>query len=115
MNIDDYQGLNILNVLKTEDERWAYTMNWEQLHINYGDNVEWQRLKEQLLYCPETREYLYAKPGPVRYEKGSRPILENEVGRVIARCKTDRAASDDGLFVINKIYGKHIKRMWGKE
>ncbi|MBQ7363584.1 MAG: transglutaminase family protein [Clostridia bacterium] len=122
MNISDYQGLNILNVLKTDDEKWAYTMNWEQLHINYGDNVEWQRLKEQILLCPETREYLYAKPGPVRYRKGSRPVLENEVARVIAGCKTDRERVLAILVFIRDLYlhnGKeipeHLKFFGGSE
>ncbi len=122
MNISDYQGLNILNVLKTEDEKWAYTMNWEQLHINYGDNVEWQRLKEQIVLCPETREYLYAKPGDVRYRAGSRPILENEVARVIAGCKTDRERVLAILVFIRDLYlhnGKeipdHLKFYGGSE
>ena len=122
MDIKDYQGLNILNVLKTDDEKWAYTMNWEQLHINYGDNVEWQRLKEQIVLCPETRDYLYSEPGPVRYEKGSRPVLENEVGRVIAGCKTDREKILAILAFIRDLYlhnGKeipeHLKFYGGSE
>ena len=59
--------------------------NYAQLHINYGDNVEWQRLKEQILLCPETREYIYQKPGKVKYVKGTRPILEEQVEKVLRR------------------------------
>lgn len=52
--------------------------NWNQLHINYGDNAEWQKLKKQVWLCDATREYLYAKPQPVKYGKGSRPYLEKK-------------------------------------
>ena len=122
MDIKDYQGLNILNVLKTDDEKWAYTMNWEQLHINYGDNVEWQRLKEQIVLCPETKDYLYATPGPVRYVPGTRPVLEAEVARVITGCKTDREKVLAILVFIRDLYlhnGKeipeHLKFYGGSE
>ena len=90
MKISDYQGLNALKVLKTENEREVYRANWDQLNMNYDGHVEWQRLKHQILYCEETKEYLYAKPGPVKYVPGTRPVLEKEVAEAIKGCTTDR-------------------------
>ena len=104
MNISDYQGLNIIDRLKTDDEKWAYMCNYAQLHINYGDNVEWQRLKEQILLCPETREYLYQKPGRVKYVKGTRPILEEQVERVTKDCRTDRERAIAIMVFIRDLY-----------
>ena len=90
MNIKDYQGLNALKVLKTENERQVYQANWDQLNMNYDGHVEWQRLKHQILYCEETKEYLYADPEPVKYVPGTRPVLEKEVAEAVKGCTTDR-------------------------
>lgn len=88
-NIEEYTGLNVLDKLP-EGGREIYMGNWNQLHINYGDNVEWQKLKKQVWLCDATREYLYAKPQPVKYVKGSRPYLEKKVATAIEGCTTDR-------------------------
>lgn len=111
MNISDYTGFNILNVLEREAEKWVFTLNFEQLHINYGDNVDWQRLENQILLCDETKEYLYKKPEGVRYVKGTRPVLENEVSSVCAGAKTDREKVLAILCFIRdlrKTHGTHI-------
>ena len=113
MNIADYTGLQIIYRLKTEAERMAYTLNYAQLHINYGDNVEWQRLAHQILLCDETRDYLYQVPGPVKYVKGTRPVLEAEVARVILGCNTDRERVLAILCFIRDLYlhnGKEIPK-----
>ncbi len=92
MNIENYTGINIPNVLKNPYHKSAYIDNWNQLHLNYGDNVEFQRLSQQILLCDETRDYLYsdkAIPKP-SYKKGSRPYLEKVVDDCIKACKTDR-------------------------
>lgn len=90
MDLKAYTGLNIPNVLESEAQKEVYMVNWRQLYLNYGDNVEWQRLKKQVLLCDATREALYAAPGPVKYVKGTRPYLEEKVNEVIKDCKTDR-------------------------
>jgi len=90
MNLEPYTGLNILNVLKTDAEKGMYKSNWEQLYLNYGDNVEWQRLRHQVLLCDETRDELYKAPKPVKYVKGTRPYLEKKVNEVVKDCKSDR-------------------------
>ena len=46
--IDDYKGLNILNVLKTEAQKGIYQASWDSIFCNYGNNVEWQKLKKQI-------------------------------------------------------------------
>lgn len=91
MNIHDYMGKNIPDILTDENKQELYRANWDQLKINYGDNVEWQRLKKQILLCDETREYLYGtKPEKVRYVRGTRPILEKYVEDATKDAKTDR-------------------------
>jgi len=90
LDINRYKGMNIIKRLRTEDERAVYLANWEQLYINYGNNVEWQRLKNQIYLCEETKEYLYAVPGPVKYVPGTRPILEAEVEQAVRGAETDR-------------------------
>lgn len=114
MNINDYKGLEIVKRLKTEPERMAYLLNFAQMHINYGDNVEWQKLENQIWLCDETRDYLYGTaPGPVKYVKGTRPVLEAEVARVILGCKTDRERVLAILVFIRDLYlhnGKEIPK-----
>ncbi len=108
MNIRDYMGENIPNILPDEDRRELYRANWDQLHINYGDNVEWQRLKKQILLCDETREYLYGMPpAPVRYVKGTRPVLEKYVEEATKDAKTDREKVLSLMCFCRDLYKKH--------
>jgi len=108
MNIRDYMGENIPGVIPDEDRRELYRANWDQLHINYGDNVEWQRLRKQILLCDETREYLYGTPpAPVRYVKGTRPILEKHVAESTKDAKTDREKVLALMVFCRDLYKKH--------
>ncbi len=70
--------------------RDVYEWNWKQLHINYGDNVEFEKLAGQIVLCPETEAMIYAAPSPVRYIPGTRPQLENTVAGLLIDCKTER-------------------------
>jgi len=90
MNIEDYKGLAVLSRLENPLKKELYLVNWTQLYINYGDNVEWQRLKNQILLTDETREYLAQPPKKPNYIKGSRPILEKYVSDAIKGATTDR-------------------------
>ena len=90
LNIDDYKGLNILKVLETDARRGIYQANWDHLFKNYGDNVEWQKLRNQIYLCDATRNYIYSKPGKVKYVKGTRPVLEAVVEYVTKDASSDR-------------------------
>ena len=75
------------------DRRRAYLLNYRQLGVNYGQaNVEFQLRKELVILCPQTVDVLYGSftPGPVRYEKGSRPELERVAAAITVNCASDR-------------------------
>ncbi len=68
----------------------AFTSVMDYMHAGFGDNVDYERLLDLVLYCPETRDYLYAVPEVPKYQKGSRPFLEAEVEKACKGSKTDR-------------------------
>jgi len=84
-----YTGLHIADRLLPE-AREVYLSNWEYMHLAFGNNVEFERLSAQILFCPDTEEFLYQKPAPVSYKRGSRPLLEKTVEKVCAGCASDR-------------------------
>ena len=91
MDITRYTGVNIPDVLKTENEKQTYRWCMEYMHQNFGDNVEYEHMLRQVLLCDETRDYLYGNPpAPVPYVRGMRPVLDRVVDEVTAGCRTDR-------------------------
>lgn len=90
-HIQKYTGVNIPDTLDREVAKKAYRYCVQYMHENYEDNVEYEHMLRQILLCDATREYLYgAAPDPVRYVKGTRPMLEKVVEETTAGCKTDR-------------------------
>jgi hypothetical protein len=70
-------------------ELWDVT--WEMMHSGFGDNVDFERMHDDILYCEETHDYLYnSEPPKPRYERGTRPILEKVVDEVTAGLTTAR-------------------------
>jgi len=91
-DIQAFTGAAAANKIEDEEQREAYLLNYKQLEINYGNNVDFQLRKEQVILCPETEDYLYSKFTPLRtrYKKGTRPRLEKIVRDITGQCKTDR-------------------------
>ena len=87
-----YTGKGAAGRIVGEDRRRAYLLNYEQLGINYGEAVEFQLRREQVILCPQTAKFLYSHftPTTVRYKRGSRSILEKIVADVIVGCETQR-------------------------
>lgn len=112
MCIEQYMGEKIPEVLTTKEEKEIYKVNWDQLYINYGDNVEWQRLKKQILLCDETRDYLYAVPSPVKYQKGTRPYLEAVVEKVTKNCTSPREKVLSLLVFCRDLYKTHDEQLF---
>ena len=83
-------GMNIADRLEGT-AREAYIALLEYVHTAFGDNVDYERLADVVLYCPETRDYLYSRP-PCKpcYKKGSRPLLEQIVSGLCEGCISDR-------------------------
>lgn len=111
MNIDEYKGLRIIDKLKTDAQKGVYMANWNQLRINYGNNVEWQKLKNQVLMCSETRNMIYAVPADVKYVQGSRPVIEMTSQWVTKDAKTARERVLALLKFCRDLYlthGKHL-------
>lgn len=107
MSFEQYIGERIPEVLVTAEEKEIYMVNWEQLHINYGDNVEWQRLKKQILLCDATREYIYSPPKVINYKTGTRPRLEKVVEKVTQNCTTEREKVLALLVYCRDLYKTH--------
>jgi len=84
-----YRGMNIANCLEGT-ARDTFLGIMEYMRVAFGNNVDYQRLADAILYCPQTRDYLYAAPNVPCYEKGSRPILEKIVAEVCLGCDSDR-------------------------
>jgi hypothetical protein len=91
MNIEDYKGKNIRDRQPTETLKKLWDIKWEMMRLNFGDNVDFERMNDDILYCRETEDYLYNSPPPApRYERGTRPILEKVVDEVTKGLETDR-------------------------
>ncbi|MEA3401600.1 MAG: hypothetical protein U9R79_10205 [Armatimonadota bacterium] len=87
-----YTGRKAAEAIVGEDRRWAYLLNYEQLAVNYGENVEFQLRRQQVILCPQTVDVLYSAftPTETDYREGSRPELEAVVAEVTADCETER-------------------------
>ena len=102
-NIEQYTGINIADRFEGV-KRDLYLSCWEYMHKAFGDNVEFERMKYQILLCPETRDYLYRAPEPSRYIYGSRPVLEKIVYDLTAPLKTEREKALAILVYIRDLY-----------
>lgn len=90
LEIERYTGINIADRL-TGIRRELYLSCWNYMHDAFGDNVEFERMANHVLYCEQTRGYLYeAQPQAVRYVNGSRPALEKIVKSVCDGLTVDR-------------------------
>jgi len=89
MNIEKYMGINIAGCLEGS-ARNLYLKNLAYMHEAFGDNVEYERHADQVLYCAQTRDYIYRKPEKPTYMAGSRPILEHAVKEACQGCSTDK-------------------------
>lgn len=88
--MDLYTGTNIVGQLRDEYQKESYRAVCNQLYLNYGLNVDYERLASQILLCDDTRDFLYQTPIPVRYISKTRPELERIVQEITANCKTQR-------------------------
>jgi len=84
-----YKGMNIANCLEGTAKN-TFLGIMEYMRAAFGNNVDFQRLADVVLYCSQTRDYLYSVPSLPYYEQGSRPILEKVVVEVCNGCKSDR-------------------------
>lgn len=92
MNISDYMGYKAADKICEHGRRRSYLINWEHLCLNYGDNVEFQRMGKQIYFCPDTEKYLYPDIPPIKtnYRRGNRPILDKIVDEICKGASCDR-------------------------
>ena len=84
-----YTGLNAAARIVGDWRVKAFCLNYEQLAVNYGENVDFQLRKRQILLTPQTADFLYQKYIPVpRDAQGSRPELEKVVAQATVGCRT---------------------------
>ncbi len=82
--LKDYQGMEAVKHIVGDLRQKAYICNYEQLAVNYGDNVEFQLRQEQIVLTPQTQRFLYEEYIPTpRYVKGTRPQLERIVAELV--------------------------------
>ncbi len=84
----EYTGANAVRRVFGEWREKAWRLNCEQLALNYGENVDYELRREQVLFMPETAEFLYSAAAVLkpRYRKGTRPALEAVVAPLVAGC-----------------------------
>ena len=109
MNIEDYKGKNIIDRLGSETLKTLFLAGQRNMELSFGDNVDTQRFQDEILYCGETHGYLYNSPPPApRYERGTRPILEQVVEEVTRGLATNR---EKALALM--VYTKDLKKKSG--
>lgn len=110
-DLQAYTGLNALQTIVGEDRRLAYLLNYEQLAVNYGQNVEFQLRREQVILCPQTEEFLYSQFTPLRtrYTPGSRPELEAVVAEQTADCATETEAALALMRFTRELYRRDVR------
>ena len=89
-DLKTYTGKNAANAIVGKWRKAAYLANYNQLKINYGNNVDFQLRQNQIILCPQTADLLYSRemvPKP-SYTKGLRPKLEKLVLELTAKSKT---------------------------
>lgn len=83
--VDSYKGLNIADHLQGMAKE-CYLFAWKWMEMAWGNNVEFQRLSEQILLCSETVDYLYGEtPKSVKYIRGALRF-HGEIHRVVGAC-----------------------------
>ena len=87
--LKNYTGSAIPERIEDEGMRRGFVTNWEHMAANYGRGVDAQLLEGQIMLSAETAEALYAPPAPVRYIKGTRPVLERTAAEATAGAKND--------------------------
>jgi len=87
-----YTGENAWKTVVGEKRQNAYRTNYRCLAINYGESVDFQLRRRQVILCAQTADFLYTRftPTTVRYQAGSRPELEKTVARVTRDCRSIR-------------------------
>ena len=105
-DINDYKGKNIADRL-SGIEKEMYEVAWSCMESLWGDNVEFQRLSEQILLCDETESYLYPEKAPeARYVRGTRPVLDKLGDEICAGLSTER---EKVLAILKYIRDMHKK------
>ena len=90
LDINAYKGANIADRLNGM-EKELYETAWSCMYALWGDNVEFQRMNEQILLCDDTESYLYPDTAPtVRYIRGTRPVLDKIGDMICYGLESDR-------------------------
>lgn len=87
-----YAGRAAADRIIGKDRKTAYLLNYKQLGINYGEAVDFQLRREQVILCPRTVHFLYSKftPTDVKVQAGSHPVLEKVVAKATAGSNSQR-------------------------
>ena len=110
MNIEllkKFTGEEIPFRIKDMAMRRAFVVNWTHMAANYGPGVDAELLYGQILLCDETWEVLYEKPDPVRYKKGTRPVLERVAREAVTGASSETECAIAIMRFTRDLYKKH--------
>ena len=105
--LENYTGMNIAEYLTDKYEKESFLVAYRQLFLNFDNNVEYERLSEQIALCEQTIDFLYATPGPVRYIPGTRYELEKIVNNICCNSKNERDTVLSIMCYIRDLYKKY--------
>ncbi len=85
-----YTGHAAADRIIGNDRKTAYLLNFKQLGINYGESVDFQLRREQVILCPQTVQFLYSRftPTNVKIQPGTHPVLEKVVAKATAHSES---------------------------
>jgi len=107
-----YSGVSAVNVIVREDCRKVFEVNHAQMKANYDSGVDFQLRNNCSLLCPQTADFLYSQftPETACYKRGSRPVLEKIVKRLIRNLKTERERALILMRFCRDLYKKYPDR-----
>lgn len=89
-----YTGTRGIAGIRDRQRARACMLNHLQLDANYSGAVDCQVWQKRVMLCRQTRQFLYTQftPTATRYQRGTRPVLEQTVARLTADAagETDR-------------------------
>ncbi len=104
-----YTGLAAAERIIGKDRKAAYLFNYQQLGINYGEAVDFQLRRAQVILCPQTVDFLYSDftPTDCNVEPGKYPALEKVVAKTTADCKSQQEKALALMRFCRDLYKRH--------
>ena len=112
-----YAGLAAADRIVGKDRKAAYLFNYKQLGVNYGEAVDFQLRREQVILCPQTVDFLYSRftPTECHVEPGKHPVLEKVVARATEGCTSQQEMALALMRFCRDLYKKHPRANFSED